>query len=223
MSIQSVTPVPTSLSSSFSLNLPPDPKNWSSTHVAAYLHQCLQLHPPSLINELLQFVQSDTSLTGRRFLRLKDDQLRNSGYDAQWIEFIMVGVKSLRREQLKEKILLKDDGKFKELEEGSGDEDDFSPSLSNPNSNTCFNDNSTEKCPKAFEFEFSKETNNTSSFSSLTTMFSLNPVNWILSRNNASEWLENEISGCETYKSGFTWGFVLGGAIVWACIKVTKR
>ncbi|CAH1769755.1 12501_t:CDS:1, partial [Entrophospora sp. SA101] len=60
-----------------------------------------------------------TNFNGRKFLRLKEDQLKqmefnnNSNNDGdddkenKWIILIMIGVKSLRRDMLKDRILLK--------------------------------------------------------------------------------------------------------------------
>ncbi|CAG8453350.1 4288_t:CDS:2 [Acaulospora colombiana] len=214
MFTQSVASVPSSPLSPSSLNLPPDPKNWTSTHVATYLHQCLRLHPPPFIAELMQFIQSDASLTGRKFLRLKDDQLRNSGYEDQWIESVMLGVKSLRRNQLKEKILLRNDkffeGEFEELEEcdieiGENDnEDDSFSSLSNPNP---INFNASETFTKFPEPKPIEEASGIAE----------------LSHDDIYKWIKKEILGYETFGSGFARGFMLGGAIVWAFMKISKR
>ncbi|CAI2178772.1 19406_t:CDS:1 [Funneliformis geosporum] len=86
--------------------LPSDPKRWSSSHVAAYLTYCLRLHPPAIISDLARFVEEDTTLTGRKFLRLKEEQLRQMHFNERWIKLIMIGIKELRREHLKGKILL---------------------------------------------------------------------------------------------------------------------
>ncbi|CAG8558433.1 13449_t:CDS:2 [Funneliformis mosseae] len=86
--------------------LPSDPKRWSSSHVASYLTYCLRLHPPAIISDLVRYVEEDTTLTGRKFLRLKEEQLRQMQFNERWVKLIMIGIKELRREHLKGKILL---------------------------------------------------------------------------------------------------------------------
>src|SRR3954451_10065915 len=87
-------------------DLPSDPKRWSSSHVATYLTYCLRLYPSSIVSDLSRHVKEDSSLTGKKFLRLKEDQLRQMNFNERWIKLLMVGVKMLRREHLKDKILL---------------------------------------------------------------------------------------------------------------------
>ncbi|KAG9304788.1 hypothetical protein G9A89_016818 [Geosiphon pyriformis] len=87
-------------------DLPPDPKRWTSSNVAVYLAYCLRLYPPAVIQDLTRYVQEDTSLNGRRFLRLKEENLRLMGFNERWVKLIMTGVKALRRESLTQKILV---------------------------------------------------------------------------------------------------------------------
>ncbi|RIA92303.1 hypothetical protein C1645_765501 [Glomus cerebriforme] len=87
-------------------DLPSDPKRWSSSHVASYLTYCLRIYPPTIVSELTRYVDDDITLTGRKFLRLKEEQLRKLNFDETWVNLMMVGVKSLRRDHLKDKILL---------------------------------------------------------------------------------------------------------------------
>src|SRR6266498_595941 len=87
-------------------NLPSDPKKWSSSHVASYLTYCLRFYPPIIISDLVRYVEEDTTLTGRKFLRLKEEQLKQMNFNERWIKLIMIGIKELRREHLKGKILL---------------------------------------------------------------------------------------------------------------------
>jgi hypothetical protein len=108
-------------------NLPSDPKNWSSKDVSEYLYRCLQssTYPPKVILELTNYIKKDTlNFNGRKFLRLKEEQLKLMRFDDDdvdnWINLIMIGVKSLRREMLKEKILLKNNNK----QHDKGDYDD---------------------------------------------------------------------------------------------------
>jgi len=113
-------------------DLPSDPKNWTSEDVSEYLYHCLQQqsfsssssssfpsqYSQKVILELTDYVKQDTvNFSGKKFLRLKEEQLKQMRFnnnvgdndDDDWINLIMIGVKSLRREMLKEKILLKND------------------------------------------------------------------------------------------------------------------
>jgi len=87
-------------------DLPSDPKGWSPSHVASYLTYCLHIYPPAIVSDLSRFIEEDATLTGRKFLRLKEEQLRQMNFNERWVKLIMVGVKALRREHLKDKILL---------------------------------------------------------------------------------------------------------------------
>lgn len=85
--------------------LPSDPKTWTSDHVARYLTYCLRLYPPAIIRDLTRYVSEEHTLTGKRFMRLKEENLRYMGFNERWIKLIMMGVKALRRQSLKDKIL----------------------------------------------------------------------------------------------------------------------
>src|SRR6266496_2361753 len=87
-------------------DLPSDPKRWSSSHVASYLTYCLRIYPPAIVSDLSRHVEEDVALTGKKFLRLKEEQLRQMNFNEGWIKLLMIGVKSLRRDHLKDKILL---------------------------------------------------------------------------------------------------------------------
>ncbi|CAJ0640462.1 23845_t:CDS:2 [Entrophospora sp. SA101] len=109
-----------------------NPKNWTSKHVSEYLYYCLQSsslsYPPKIISELTNYIKQDTTnFNGRKFLRLKEDQLKQMGFnnnssnddddddkENKWINLIMIGVKSLRRDMLKDKILLKNNNNNKQ-------------------------------------------------------------------------------------------------------------
>ncbi|GES94095.1 hypothetical protein GLOIN_2v1500221 [Rhizophagus clarus] len=112
MSLQNLPSPPPTLKSPpllqpvFHPDLPSDPKKWSSTHVATYLSHCLRMYPPAIVSDLSRHVKENVTLTGRKFLRLKEEQLRQMNFNEKWIKLIMVGVKNLRRDHLKDKILL---------------------------------------------------------------------------------------------------------------------
>jgi len=118
--------------------LPSDPKTWTSDHVALYLTYCLRLYPPAIIRDLTRYVSEEHTLTGKRFMRLKEENLRHMGFNERWIKLIMMGVKALRRQSLKDKILgnngdykdIVEEDEIEELEDEdmkSGDESDLSP------------------------------------------------------------------------------------------------
>uniref|UniRef100_A0A1D1YBW7 UDP-N-acetylmuramoyl-L-alanyl-D-glutamate--2, 6-diaminopimelate ligase n=1 Tax=Anthurium amnicola TaxID=1678845 RepID=A0A1D1YBW7_9ARAE len=113
-------------------DLPSDPKRWSSSHVASYLTYCLRIYPPAIVSDLTRHIEEDVALTGRKFLRLKEEQLRQMNFNEGWIKLIMIGVKSLRRDHLKDKILLNGGdivGGVKIIEESSEEsgEEQYSP------------------------------------------------------------------------------------------------
>jgi len=85
--------------------LPNDPKTWTSDHVAQYLTYCLRLYPPAIIRDLTRYVSEEHTLTGKRFMRLKEENLRRMNFNERWVKLIMMGVKALRRQSLKDKIL----------------------------------------------------------------------------------------------------------------------
>ncbi|CAG8467260.1 6868_t:CDS:2 [Paraglomus brasilianum] len=96
--------------------LPSDPKTWTSDHVALYLTYCLRLYPPAIIRDLTRYVSEEHTLTGKRFMRLKEENLRHMGFNERWIKLIMMGVKALRRQSLKDKIL-GNNGDYKDIVE----------------------------------------------------------------------------------------------------------
>jgi hypothetical protein len=115
-------------------DLPSDPKRWSSSHVATYLNYCLRIYPPAIVSDLSRHIEENVTLNGRKFLRLKEEQLRQMNFNEKWIKLVMVGVKSLRRDHLKDKILL-NSGDLKISEESSEESDEEQyPSLTRDSS-----------------------------------------------------------------------------------------
>ncbi|CAG8819690.1 14990_t:CDS:2 [Gigaspora margarita] len=225
-----------SFSSSY-LDLPLDPKSWTSTQVATYLAYSLQLYPPETVSDLSCYVQNDLMLTGRRFLRLKEEHLKQFGFNETWIKLITLSIKALRREQLREKILLKGYGIVGESEELGCEEfdimdanEDCSPKISpalNSSSNIMSNNVTFsdlvaydkelirhELFQRGVKLEAEKEIGTTKS-SSISMSFSR-----VLS--NASEWAKNKVFGRTTYINGFTQGAILGGVIVWAYMRAIR-
>ncbi|CAG8574584.1 4939_t:CDS:2 [Scutellospora calospora] len=236
---------PSPPSSSY-LNLPLDPKSWNSAHVATYLTYSLQLYPPETVFDLSYYVQNDLKLTGRRFLRLEEENLKQVGFNESWIKLILLSVKALRREQskvrreqLKEKISLKGCGIVRESDELECKEfntieayEDCSPKMSptlNSSSNVMSNDISKKLQNAAFSdlVAYDKELIRHELFQ--RNNIKMEPdkemdisVSFSRVLSNASEWAKNEIFGRTTYMSGFTQGVMLGGFIVWTCMRAIR-
>ncbi|CAG8558809.1 2918_t:CDS:2 [Dentiscutata erythropus] len=233
---QNSTSTFSSPSSSY-LDLPLDPKSWTPTQVATYLTYSLQLYPPETVSDLSRYVQNDLMLTGRRFLRLKEEHLKQFGFNESWTKLIMSSVKALRREQLREKILLKGYGIVEESEELGCEEFDMidanedcsskiSPAL-NSSSNIMPN-NVTFSDLVAYDKElirhelFKRDVIKLESDKKMDTSESFS-ISLSFSRvlSNALEWAK-KLFGRTTYINGFAQGTVFGGIIVLAYMRAIR-
>ncbi|CEH18469.1 Sterile alpha motif/pointed domain [Ceraceosorus bombacis] len=77
--------------------LPSNPKTWTSSHVAYYLTPLLHLVPAPI-------VQDRSSITGRIFLRLREEDLESYGLNPRWRKLILEAGKKLRRDCLKGRL-----------------------------------------------------------------------------------------------------------------------
>ncbi|PWN43850.1 hypothetical protein IE81DRAFT_346237 [Ceraceosorus guamensis] len=83
--------------------LPSNPKTWTSSHVAYYLTSLLHLVPAPIVQDVTLFVQR-SSITGRIFLRLREEDLESYGLNPRWRKLILEAGKKLRRDCLKGRL-----------------------------------------------------------------------------------------------------------------------
>ncbi|RGB33031.1 hypothetical protein C1646_705378 [Rhizophagus diaphanus] len=274
MSLQSLPSPPPTLKSSplqpvSYPDLPSDLKRWSSSHVASYLNYCLRIYPPAIVSDLSRHVEENVTLNGRKFLRLKEEQLRQMNFNEKWIKLVMVGVKNLRRDHLKDKILLNSsDITGMKISEESSDEssDEQYPSLSRNSSyssttvsstssflNNDLKDfliptfpNLTSDDKKFIRQEFNKlkeflksdierdNNDNNTSFKELNRIIekaisNIEPDQEENDKVDEEKFKQkNSLKGTNAWvwariESGFAQGVMIGGVVVWAFMKYSKR
>lgn len=90
------------------MNFTPDnlsqtnPKLWLPSHLAIYISHALDLHP-LLEQDITAFIR-DSRLSGRAFLRLRDDDMESMGINVRWRPLLSDARDRLRREALGGKI-----------------------------------------------------------------------------------------------------------------------
>ncbi|KAL8277201.1 hypothetical protein RQP46_010374 [Phenoliferia psychrophenolica] len=97
-------PEPTSTSrAGMSLeDLPSNPKLWMPSHLSVYISHALDLHP-LLEQDITAFIRT-SRLSGRAFLRLRDDDMEAMGINIRWRPLLSEARDRLRREALGGKI-----------------------------------------------------------------------------------------------------------------------
>ncbi|PKY40651.1 hypothetical protein RhiirA4_394960 [Rhizophagus irregularis] len=274
MSLQSLPSPPPTLKSSplqpvSYPDLPSDLKRWSSSHVASYLNYCLRIYPPAIVSDLSRHVEENVTLTGRKFLRLKEEQLRQMNFNEKWIKLVMVGVKNLRRDHLKDKILLNSsDITGMKISEESSEEssDEQFPSLSRNSSYSSTTVSSTSSFlnndlkdfliptfpsltsddKKFIRQEFNKlkeflksdierdNNDNNTSFKELNRIIekaisNIEPDQEENDKVDEEKFKQkNSLKGTNAWfwakiESGFAQGVMIGGVVVWAFMKYSKR
>ncbi|KAK4705117.1 hypothetical protein P7C70_g1088, partial [Phenoliferia sp. Uapishka_3] len=83
-------------------DLPTNPKLWMPSHLSVYLAHTLNLHR-ELEKDITSFVRS-SRLSGRGFLRLRDDDMESMGINIRWRPILSEARDRLRREALGGKI-----------------------------------------------------------------------------------------------------------------------
>ncbi|BGP42426.1 hypothetical protein JCM10449v2_006431 [Rhodotorula kratochvilovae] len=83
--------------------LPPNPKLWLPSHLSLYLSASLSL-PPPVRADITAFIRS-SRLSGRTFLRLRDEDLGELGINVRWRAALLEARELLRREALGGRVL----------------------------------------------------------------------------------------------------------------------
>ncbi|BGP50603.1 hypothetical protein JCM10450v2_006522 [Rhodotorula kratochvilovae] len=83
--------------------LPPNPKLWLPSHLSLYLSASLSL-PPPVRADITAFIRS-SRLSGRTFLRLRDEDLEELGINVRWRAALLEARELLRREALGGRVL----------------------------------------------------------------------------------------------------------------------
>ncbi|KAK4335929.1 hypothetical protein RTBOTA2_004713 [Rhodotorula toruloides] len=84
-------------------SLPPNPKLWLPSHLSLYLASHLSL-PPPMRADISSFISS-SRLSGRTFLRLREQDLEELGVNVRWRKALMAQREVLRREALGGRVL----------------------------------------------------------------------------------------------------------------------
>ncbi|BGP34407.1 hypothetical protein JCM10296v2_006227 [Rhodotorula toruloides] len=84
-------------------SLPPNPKLWLPSHLSLYLASHLSL-PPPMRADISSFISS-SRLSGRTFLRLREQDLEELGVNVRWRKALMMQREVLRREALGGRVL----------------------------------------------------------------------------------------------------------------------
>ncbi|BGO94240.1 hypothetical protein NBRC10512_006874 [Rhodotorula toruloides] len=84
-------------------SLPPNPKLWLPSHLSLYLASHLSL-PPPMRADISSFISS-SRLSGRTFLRLREQDLEELGVNIRWRKALMAQRELLRREALGGRVL----------------------------------------------------------------------------------------------------------------------
>ncbi|KAK9900218.1 hypothetical protein P389DRAFT_187279 [Cystobasidium minutum MCA 4210] len=83
--------------------LPADPKVWTPSQLSIYLSHMLRLTPRPVISDVMKFVVQ-RGLTGKRFLRLRNQDLIEMGINVNWCRVLSTARERLRRECLRGRI-----------------------------------------------------------------------------------------------------------------------
>ncbi|GAA6054476.1 hypothetical protein JCM3770_001008 [Rhodotorula araucariae] len=83
--------------------LPPNPKLWLPSHLSVYLSSSLSLPPPVRV-DITAFIRT-SRLSGRTFLRLREEDLEELGINIRWRAALLEAREVLRREALGGRVL----------------------------------------------------------------------------------------------------------------------
>ncbi|CAO1628193.1 unnamed protein product [Sympodiomycopsis kandeliae] len=107
--------------------LPYDPKTWTASQVSVYLSHILHLVPEPVMETLHDFVRRE-NLSGKAFLRLKEEDLESKGINFKWRKLMSEASRRLRRDALRRKIWTNNETSWDAVEDNQPQEQELTPS-----------------------------------------------------------------------------------------------